>query len=130
RSFGLLAGRSRGLADDLGQSSARARDAPEPWHQRRHRLAGRSVVSGRILAQLQGTDVGHNRPAILGRDLSRVVRHYPESMRYDTIEVSEGCLAQPFDVIRGRFAWKAVRRDNPISIAQAGVTRCAINVEP
>ena len=88
----------------------------------------RNVGGGGCLAQLQSADVGHNGPAILRRDLRRVVGHGTEAVGDHVEQISQRRLAQTLNVIRRRLAREATRWNHAVAIAHAGMTGSAINV--
>ena len=80
--------RVRRAAGRAGCESARPRCAPAT-----------SFAGVDVLRQLQRTDVGGDRPAILGRDLRGVARHDAEAVGHDVEEVADRHLAQPLLVV-------------------------------
>ena len=123
----ISAPRSRSAVGDCGrrrhrQSRARTRRL-EARRRRRHRLSRRHIRHGRVLAQLQRPDVGHDAPAVARRNLRSVVGHDAEAVGHDVEEISQRRLAQPLDVVRRRLARKAARRHRAIAIADAASGR-------
>src|SRR5947209_8266629 len=55
-----------------------------------------------MLAGLQGPQIGHDRPAILGRHLPRVRRHGAITFADDGEQAADRRLAQPRNVVRRR----------------------------
>ena len=93
------------------------------------RLSGRHFSLGRVLAELQRSDISYDRPTIARLNLRRVIRHGAESIGHHVEEISQRRLAQPLDVIGRRPAEPALW-DHSVAIPEPGVTGGAINIEP
>src|SRR3954470_12144476 len=92
------------------------------------RVPSGHIRSGRVLAQLQRTNIGNDRPSIARRDLRLVIRHHPEPVGDDVEEIAHIRLPQPVDVVRRRVPIGAL---HPQAVAAAGavVARTAVDVE-
>src|SRR5688572_29839239 len=91
-------------------------------------LVGGQVTDAGVLAELQGPDIGDDRPAILGRDLRRVVRHLAEAAGHHVEEVAGALVAQPRIVVRRRLLVAALH-DHPVAVAGDAVAGRAVDVE-
>src|SRR3954468_4923549 len=92
------------------------------------RVPSGHIRSGRVLAQLERTNVGNDRPSIARRDLRLVIRHHPESIGDDVEEIPHIRLPQAIDVVRRRLPIAALH-DQPVAAAGAVVARTAVDVE-
>ena len=79
---------------------------PETAAARRNFLSRGNVGGAGVLAQLQGADVGHDGPAVPGRNLRCVVGHGAEAVGDHVEEVSQRRLAQALDVVGGGLRGK------------------------
>ena len=92
----------------------------------RRRWAGSS--RGRVLlADLQGTNVGDDGPAILHRDLSRVRRHRSPTIRNRVEEMSYRCLSEAV-VIERRCPAETTAHDHAVAVSGHTVARGAEDV--
>src|SRR5919108_5344489 len=81
----------------------------------------------RALAQLQGTNIADDRPAVGRRHLGGVARHRPEAVGDHVEEMAHRHLAQPIAMERGRTA-KSTAADHPIAVGQAPMAWRAVDV--
>ena len=97
--------------------------------QLRHLRPSRNVRGSSTLAQLQGPDICRHRPAILRRQLRRVIRHRPIPVR-NHIEVMAQRLRPPYLVIQiaSRLISPLHNRTQPVSNPR--VARRAVDIEP
>src|SRR5581483_1497988 len=95
---------------------------------RRHLLSLGHLCLGGILAQLQCTDIGHDGPAILGRNLRSIVGHRAKAVSHDVEEISQWCFSKAINMVRRRMTVTALW-DHSVAIANPRVTWRAINVE-
>ena len=75
--------------------------APWPTRSSSARLSAGTSSRRRVLAQLQGADVGDDGPAVGDRHLGRVVGHRAEAVGDHVEEVADRGLAQAVDVEGG-----------------------------
>jgi hypothetical protein len=92
------------------------------------RIASGHVGRWRVLAILQRPNVSDDRPSIARRNLSPVVRHHPEAVGDDVIEVADVGLPQPVDVVRRRLTGEAALNHHAVAATGFVVTRAAVNV--
>src|SRR5205085_9549968 len=91
-------------------------------------LAGRHVGGGALLAQLQGANVGDDLPAIINRNLRRVIGHCAEAVADNVENITDRRLPQTILVIRRRLLVAAFG-DHALTVAEPSVTDRAIDVE-
>src|SRR5208337_4247061 len=103
-------------------------DVAELRRRGRNFLSCGNVARGCILAKLQRADVSGDAPSIARRNLRAIFRHRAVAIGHDVKEVSNRYFAQTLDVIRRRTL-ESARRNEAIAIADASVTRRAVNVE-
>ena len=84
---------------------------------------GRSIIHGCVLAQLERTDVGHNRPPVVDRYLRGVARHRAEPIGHHVKEVTDRSLAQCIRVIRGWRIKSALHNDAVEQCVKSNVNR-------
>src|SRR5262245_19698583 len=92
-------------------------------------LGVRQILQRRVLAQLQGTQVGDDRPAVARRNLLGVVRHRAEAVGDDLIEIADRRRTQPVGVVRGR-AREAALYDDAVAVPRSAVADSAENRKP
>src|SRR3989475_1619221 len=90
-------------------------------------VLGRQLRHTRPLAQLQGPDVGDDRPAILGRDLGSEAGLGPLSVGDHVEEIARRRPPQPIGVVRGERA-EPPHGDHAPSIAHSPVAERAEDV--
>src|SRR5437764_14822723 len=89
-------------------------------------LSGRHVGGGALLAQLQGANVGGDLPAIINRNLRRVIGHGAEAVADDVENISDRRLPQTMLVISRRLP-VAASDDHAFTVAEPPVTPRAID---
>ena len=84
-------------------------------------LARRQRSLRGVLTQLQGADIGHDRPAVLRAHLRAVLRHRAIAIGDDRVEVAQRRIAQP---VRMEVAGRPVAslHDHAGTVAHARVT--------
>lgn len=92
-------------------------------------LIGRNIGQHGALAQLQCADVSNYAPAIIRGHPRSVARHRSIAIRNHVEEVSNRRILQSRDVIRRGLA-ESASNNLTITIANAAMTRRAINIEP
>src|SRR5436853_2083163 len=84
-------------------------------------LAGRHVGGGALLAQLQGTNVGDDLPAIINRNLRRVIGHCAEAVGDNVENITDRRLPQTILMIRRQLLVAAVG-NHALTVAEPSVT--------
>src|ERR1039458_9851181 len=91
-------------------------------------LTGWNIRFGGVLAQLQSTNVGGDRPAVLRRDLSGIVGHGAKAIGHNVKEISDRGLAQTVRVVRRR-ALITTLHDHAVAVAEFRVAGRTVDVE-
>jgi len=82
-----------------------------------------------MLTQLQRADVGNDGPAIARGNLRSIIRHGPEAIGHDIVEITVGRLPQPVQVIGGRTTETSLDHHS-VAVAESAVADTAKNVVP
>ena len=108
-----------------GRASRSWRAPPSSWSRS---SAGRSAAVG-VLAELQGPDVGRDRPSVARRDPRGVGVHHPVAVGDHLEEVPERLASQPFARERRRRGEPALD-DHALAVAELAVARRAEDPVP
>src|ERR1051325_11499491 len=82
---------------------------------------------GRRMTQLQRADVGGNRPPVLHRNLLRISRHRPPTVRHDIKEMAHRSIAQGLRIV-GRRLLVAATYDHSVPRSGRAVTHRTENL--
>src|SRR5579862_5290570 len=88
----------------------------------------RHVVQSGLLAELQHAYISGNGPAVARIHLRGVIRHEPETVGHDVVEIAVGHLSQAVNMKRWRTAQPAAH-NHAQAVAQAPMARRAIYIE-
>ena len=102
---------------------------PNHIDQPRRRLVCRNIRRPCVLAQLKSPDISRDRPAILDNHLGVIGRHRPIPFRDHLEQIPKRSLPQTLGMERCRGVIPTLD-DHSLAIANAGMTRRAINIEP
>jgi hypothetical protein len=91
-------------------------------------LTGWNIRLGGVLAQLQGSYVGRDCPAVLRWNLFRVVGHVAKTIGHDVEEIADWGLPQTLGVVRRR-PLKTTLYNHAVAVAQFRVAGRAVDVE-
>ncbi len=97
--------------------------------QRLHIRRRRHILERRVLTQLQRADVGRNRPAILDRDLRRIIRHGAIPVA-DDVKIMAQRLLQDARLQQISRRLVAALDDHAAPVSNPGMARRAVDIEP
>src|SRR5262245_51428405 len=87
------------------------------------------IIGPEVLAQLEGSDISHDRPSVLDGDLRRVTGHAAEPVGRHVEEITNLDVPEPVDMKRFRLA-KSTPRHHATTGPQRVVTGGAVDVIP